>query len=64
MALGLPAASIPTSLFHEVGCVMRKTQKSDLMHKLEDMRDISISLPVKPAAEVIYIRDGMTEFIR
>jgi hypothetical protein len=60
--LGLPITSIPTALFHEVGGVMRKTQKSDLMHKLEENCDKILNLPKKFPTKVVYIRDGMPEF--
>ncbi len=56
-----PIVAIPTALFHDDGS-MRRCQKSDLMHKLEDSVNGPTAVPdLQNSASVVYIRDAVAE---
>ena len=58
-----PLIAVPTALFNEEGCTMRKTQKADLMHRLEDMCKKQTLFPENTTpSDTVFIRDAMPEF--
>jgi hypothetical protein len=56
--LSFPIGPIPTSLFHDDG-TMRKTNKADLAHQLEQDVSIIQKLPIFDISRTTLIRDGM-----
>ena len=56
-----PITAVPTSLFHEDRS-MRKTQKSELRHKLEEPIEVVKLLPNFNNTSSFYIREVVAEF--
>ena len=56
--LSYPICPIPTALFHDVG-TMRKTNKSDLAHELENLVGSVPYIPLFDHSVTVLIIDGM-----